>query len=107
MKGTKEKAKSTHRRYWRYDLADFDKAQERIKDTDWNTLLKNDNINVSWINWKNKFYETMYWMHPSDNLHHREHHTMVEHKACKWHEETECSLQKGEATENLNILAIV
>ena len=60
MRGTKEKAKSSHRCYWRYDLTDFDKAQERIKDTDWNTLLKNDDINISWINWKNKFYEIMY-----------------------------------------------
>ena len=40
MKGSKEKAKATHRRYWRYDLTDFDKAWERIRDTDWNTLLK-------------------------------------------------------------------
>ena len=60
MKGTKDKVKSTHRCYWRYDLADLDKARERIEDTDWNTLLKNDDINVSWINWKNKFYEIMY-----------------------------------------------
>ena len=60
MKGSKEKAKATHRRYWRYDLADFDKARERIRDTDWNTLLENDDINVSWINWKNRFYEIMY-----------------------------------------------
>ena len=28
--------------------------------TDWSTLLKNDDINVSWINWKNRFYEIMY-----------------------------------------------
>ena len=59
-KGSKEKAKSTQRCYWRYDLADFDKAQERIRDTDWNTPLKNDDINVSWINWKNRFYEIMH-----------------------------------------------
>ena len=44
MKGTKDKVKSTHRCYWRYDLADLDKARERIEDTDWNTLLKNDDI---------------------------------------------------------------
>ena len=24
------------------------------------TLLKNDDINISWMNWKNKFYEIMY-----------------------------------------------
>ena len=47
MKGIKDKVKSTHRCYWRYDLADLDKAQERIEDTDWNILLKNDDINVS------------------------------------------------------------
>ena len=32
---------------------------------------------------------------------------MVKQKACKWHEETECSLQKGEATKNFSILAKV
>ena len=30
-----------------------------IEDTDWNTLLKND-INISWMNWQNTFYENMY-----------------------------------------------
>jgi len=43
-----------------YDLADSDKARERIEDADWNTLLKNDDINISWTNWKNKFYEIIY-----------------------------------------------
>ena len=55
MKGTKQNVKSTHRCYWRYDLADFDKARERIEDTDWNTLLKNDDINISWITGKTSF----------------------------------------------------
>jgi len=60
LKGTKQNVKSTHRCYWRYDLAEFDKARERIEDTDWNTLLKNDDINISWMKWRNKFYEIMY-----------------------------------------------
>ena len=59
MKGTMQNIKSTHRCYWRYDLADFDKARERIEDIDWNTLLKND-IYLSWMNRKNKFYEIMH-----------------------------------------------
>ena len=32
----------------------------RELNTDWNTLLKNDDINISWINWKSKFYEIIY-----------------------------------------------
>ena len=60
VKGTKQKANSSSRRYWRYDLADFDRAQEEIEETDWNALLDSDGINISWQNWKFRFHEIMY-----------------------------------------------
>ena len=59
VKGTRQKAKSTKRRYWRYDLADFDRTRQKIEETDWNALLESEDINISWMNWKNRFHEIM------------------------------------------------
>jgi len=51
--------KQPQRQIWDYKHADFTKACELIDDTDWDSLLLEDDINVSTLNWHRQFLEIM------------------------------------------------
>ena len=46
------------RTVWRYSLADFERACELIENTDWASILPQDDINTAAVNWHNKFRTT-------------------------------------------------
>jgi len=47
------------RTVWRYSLTDFERACELIDDTDWASILPQNDINTAAVNWHNKFLEMM------------------------------------------------
>ena len=47
------------RQIWDYKHADFTKDCELINNTDWDSLLLEDDINASTLNWQRQFLETM------------------------------------------------
>ena len=54
----KVKQPQTIRKIWKYELADFNHANELIDEYDWNSILCND-IEESWKNWKQHFLDIM------------------------------------------------
>ena len=57
----KSKRHSTkcERKVWRYAYTDFNRANEMIADTDWETLLSSSNINECWSTWRDQFLQIM------------------------------------------------
>ena len=60
----------TQREIWRYDLADFDRANDLIISTDWEDLMAED-MDVSLAKWQDKFMEIMVQYIPKVRLHKR------------------------------------
>lgn len=52
-------SKPCNRLVWCMEKANFEKACDLIDATDWGKILKNDNVNVSTVNWTSKFMEIM------------------------------------------------
>ena len=55
-----QQVKQPPRKIWRYDLADFNRANQLIDQTDWDSILINDDIDSAVQNWTNKFMEIMH-----------------------------------------------
>ena len=47
------------RKIWRYDSADFNRANQLINQTDWDSILDKGDIDLATQNWTNKFLEIM------------------------------------------------
>ena len=43
---------------WRYDLADWEGASERLANTDWYAVLNTTDIDLSWAAWRDYFLTT-------------------------------------------------
>ena len=63
-----QQVKQPPRKIWRYDLADFNRANQLIDQTDWDSILINDDIDSAVQNWTNKFMEIMHACIPQQTL---------------------------------------
>ena len=52
--------KYSSRVIWRYNHADWDKAQDHLDVVDWDSLLLSSDVNQAWLFWKEKFVSIMY-----------------------------------------------
>ena len=52
--------RSFSRAIWRYNHADWNKAQELLDVVDLDSLLSSCDVNQAWLNWKDKFLSIMY-----------------------------------------------
>ena len=51
--------KAKQRSIWKYDNADFDKANRVISDADWSFLKDQIDVDVAWDLWEQKFLSIM------------------------------------------------
>ena len=63
---TKPNNKS-QRTIWRYELADFDRANELLDEVDWEELLNGD-VDQMWIAWEEKLMSVMHQCIPTAKL---------------------------------------
>ena len=67
-KSNVQQVKQPSRRIWRYDSADFNRANQLIDQTDWDSILTDDDIDLATQNWTNKFMEIMHACIPQQTL---------------------------------------
>ena len=67
-KQSAEHVEQQPRTVWRYSFADFERACELIDDTDWVSLLPQDDIDTAAVNWHTRFLEIMHLCIPQQTL---------------------------------------
>ena len=54
-----KRPRSSKREVWCYSHGDFEKANEMLDQIDWEHIIDENNVNVSWNNWQNVFLNVM------------------------------------------------